>query len=390
MSTDKTGHVLSLPSAYLIARSRAHRKRPLPQAAGLNETPQESDSFKTYALDFEDPDNPSSANLSPDVLSYCKKARLLGSNQSPDVLTKGLLEGLVTYTKNDDFVKILLCDPDFPGLLHFLVRLALGSYHPVPQTQESSLNKVISLLDHPEIAPNEWPTDVVTNTPSTLSQPERTPLSDMLRTTESHPEYPVHLLVANILANASRYLPNNHVLLNEEVEKLLTTWCNSPSLHLLLLGAKIRFNLCASQSKSKVPHATDGEKSETCKPVYYPDIFRLDKPIQSGNGDLFQDDYDVDIIFVHGMRGSVFYTWRQNESLIEVNEIGQSTHSKCWPRDWLSSDFPRARVLGIDTSLSPFIWNPICPVDRLKAGSLLLHVTLMTGSSLTRTLAGGS
>ncbi|CAH8479079.1 unnamed protein product [Dicrocoelium dendriticum] len=35
-------------------------------------------------------------------------------------------------------------------------------------------------------------------------------------------------------------------------------------------------------------------------------------------------------------------------------------------QDWLSLEFPRARILAIDASLNPFVWDPICPVDKLE------------------------
>ncbi|KAL3315599.1 Serine active site containing protein 1 [Cichlidogyrus casuarinus] len=63
------------------------------------------------------------------------------------------------------------------------------------------------------------------------------------------------------------------------------------------------------------------------------------------------------------MNGSVFYTWRQHDS---ARDCEQQAYSKCWPQDWLSKQYPSARILGLNATLKPFLWNQICPVDRIK------------------------
>jgi len=67
---------------------------------------------------------------------------------------------------------------------------------------------------------------------------------------------------------------------------------------------------------------------------------------------------DVDVVFIHGINGSPFYTWRQNET------IDKSLFSKCWPKDWLPADYPNVRVLSVqyDSSLSE--WLLTCPAEK--------------------------
>ncbi|PAV60383.1 hypothetical protein WR25_23569 [Diploscapter pachys] len=49
-----------------------------------------------------------------------------------------------------------------------------------------------------------------------------------------------------------------------------------------------------------------------------------------------------DIVMIHGLRGSVDYTWRQKDS--QSNIISQ-----CWPKDWLPLDIQQPiRIIGID------------------------------------------
>ena len=47
-----------------------------------------------------------------------------------------------------------------------------------------------------------------------------------------------------------------------------------------------------------------------------------------------RSNWGVDLVFVHGLWGGVFYTWRQGGA-----EPGPgATQSSCWPRDWLLQD----------------------------------------------------
>ncbi|CAJ0579019.1 unnamed protein product, partial [Mesorhabditis spiculigera] len=51
---------------------------------------------------------------------------------------------------------------------------------------------------------------------------------------------------------------------------------------------------------------------------------------------------EVDIVLIHGLCGSVFYTWRQKDNK-------SALISECWPKDWLPLDINEPiRILGID------------------------------------------
>lgn len=65
---------------------------------------------------------------------------------------------------------------------------------------------------------------------------------------------------------------------------------------------------------------------------------------------------DADVVFVHGLRGGPFMTWRQQEEK-DVKNSG----TDCWPKSWLVGDIPNVRVLMLeyDTSLSN--WVAQCP-----------------------------
>lgn len=46
------------------------------------------------------------------------------------------------------------------------------------------------------------------------------------------------------------------------------------------------------------------------------------------------EDYDFDIIFVNGLSGGVFHTWRQHDSVLLEADTDEKVkkYTKCWPR----------------------------------------------------------
>ncbi|KRZ77895.1 Protein SERAC1 [Trichinella papuae] len=80
-----------------------------------------------------------------------------------------------------------------------------------------------------------------------------------------------------------------------------------------------------------------------------------------------RDQYDADIIFVHGLRGGMFRTWRQKDYTKEkdliLNEIKMNAPQVyCWPRDWLAEDIGKSvRILGIDYASYVSDWSSRCP-----------------------------
>ncbi|KAJ7336654.1 Serine active site containing protein 1 [Desmophyllum pertusum] len=72
----------------------------------------------------------------------------------------------------------------------------------------------------------------------------------------------------------------------------------------------------------------------------------------------YSTSIDADVVFVHGLRGGPFMTWRQQEEK-DVKKSG----TDCWPKSWLVRDIPNIRVLMVeyDTSLSH--WVSQCPQE---------------------------
>lgn len=66
---------------------------------------------------------------------------------------------------------------------------------------------------------------------------------------------------------------------------------------------------------------------------------------------------EADVIFVHGLRGGPFMTWRQQEEKTSSGKNG----TECWPRSWLVRDVPNIRVLMVEYDTSLTHWVSQCP-----------------------------
>uniref|UniRef100_U3I4X6 Protein SERAC1 n=1 Tax=Anas platyrhynchos platyrhynchos TaxID=8840 RepID=U3I4X6_ANAPP len=75
----------------------------------------------------------------------------------------------------------------------------------------------------------------------------------------------------------------------------------------------------------------------------------------------------ADILFVHGLLGAAFKTWRQqdvDQPLDKKASEVEEEYSQCWPKTWLASDCPTLRIISVeyDTRLSD--WKAKCPVEK--------------------------
>ncbi|XP_045699761.1 protein SERAC1 isoform X2 [Phyllostomus hastatus] len=75
----------------------------------------------------------------------------------------------------------------------------------------------------------------------------------------------------------------------------------------------------------------------------------------------------ADVLFVHGLMGAAFKTWRQQDSdevLTDKVSEAESRYMTCWPKSWLAEDCPALRIISVeyDTSLSD--WRARCPMER--------------------------
>lgn len=77
-------------------------------------------------------------------------------------------------------------------------------------------------------------------------------------------------------------------------------------------------------------------------------------------------DPAFDVIFLHGLRGSVFRTWRQKDDPLNPDVV------RCWPRDWLPGDIHApVRLIGVDYSSSLLEFTGSAETLELRAVRLL-------------------
>lgn len=65
----------------------------------------------------------------------------------------------------------------------------------------------------------------------------------------------------------------------------------------------------------------------------------------------------MDIVFVHGIRGGPFVTWRRMRTLNVVPAAVEIDHNLCWPSTWLAKDIPEARLLSMQYSAPASGWE---------------------------------
>ncbi|CAH7310243.1 Serac1 [Phodopus roborovskii] len=75
----------------------------------------------------------------------------------------------------------------------------------------------------------------------------------------------------------------------------------------------------------------------------------------------------ADVLFIHGLMGAAFKTWRQHDServVMENDVVDENRYTTCWPQTWLAKDCPALRIISVeyDTSLSD--WRARCPMER--------------------------
>ena len=91
----------------------------------------------------------------------------------------------------------------------------------------------------------------------------------------------------------------------------------------------------------------------------------------------------VDVVFVHGIRGGAFATWRREgvQNREPGHKGGSLDHGYCWPSVWLPQDVPQARLLSMEYAAAPASgWevSALSPACHITAGSIVLPAVLVS------------
>ncbi|KAL5714236.1 hypothetical protein ACHQM5_016225 [Ranunculus cassubicifolius] len=102
---------------------------------------------------------------------------------------------------------------------------------------------------------------------------------------------------------------------------------------------------------------------------------------------LESEDPLLDIVFIHGLRGGPFKTWRVAEDkfsttsksgLVEKIDQEAGKQGSCWPREWLATDFPYARLFSVKYKTNLTQWSG-ASLPLQEVSSLLLKKLVAAG-----------
>ncbi|XP_059257332.1 protein SERAC1 isoform X2 [Mustela nigripes] len=154
--------------------------------------------------------------------------------------------------------------------------------------------------------------------------------------------YQLHKDCPKIQRNIMRIIGN--MALNE---RLHSTIVRSGWVSILAEAMKSRRIMEASHAArtlANLDRETMREKYHDGVYVLHPQ-YRTSQPIKA------------DVLFIHGLMGAAFKTWRQQDSeqvLTEKILEDEARYTTCWPKTWLARDCPALRIISVeyDTSLS--------------------------------------
>ncbi|KAM9840051.1 protein SERAC1 isoform 1-T1 [Aulostomus maculatus] len=74
----------------------------------------------------------------------------------------------------------------------------------------------------------------------------------------------------------------------------------------------------------------------------------------------------ADVLFIHGILGAAFKTWRQKDRNTGEEEKDEDDYTECWPKSWLAADCPNLRVLSVEYDSHLSDWMAKCPVENQR------------------------
>jgi len=239
--------------------------------------------------------------------------------------TKIAIQGYIQQFE-DDFINETDLNEEFHRDTHLIMDLPVRNRHTITQVIEYSL---IATLSHSTMKSH-----------CQILSEETQLLPLLLRIAQ---EYPDHLrlksLIGKILANMSLFTETHHSIFASGWVGVLAQWNRDPNLLVSLPAAKALGNLDQNFASAK----------------FAPGIYLMspnDRVVKHANQ---RSNPGVDVVFIHGLLGGVFFTWRQHDKVKErswsdLSLIGEQNYSYCWPRDWISQDGleDQVRVIGVD------------------------------------------
>ena len=178
-----------------------------------------------------------------------------------------------------------------------------------------------------------------------------------------------HTLALPLLYRLAETFPHNSKL-SSLIGQILANICQHDQLLEAVWRAGWVRSLAAWRTSRLVEVSLPAEKclanmdAEFGGSRYSPGVYLLapsDRLVSHTNS---LSNWGVDGVFVHGLWGGVFFTWRERE-----REGQQENFSPCWPRDWLLTEShtrDHVRLLGCDFHSYLSQWGNDCPVQNFK------------------------
>eukprot|EP00210_Caulerpa_lentillifera_P006475 g6187.t1 len=154
----------------------------------------------------------------------------------------------------------------------------------------------------------------------------------------------------------------------DQVSSLLTSWI--PWLEINLKSEDL---LLASHSLRALLHIKQIQQTSECQNLAFHDglhFFQSSPELLESLLLNKSDQFRLDVVFVHGIRGGPFITWR-----IDNDNDHHNTRSSCWPSFWLSQDHPETRLVTVEFPAPVSTWEGGCNPLKETAWTLLNKLT---------------
>lgn len=182
---------------------------------------------------------------------------------------------------------------------------------------------------------------------------ERGLISSLLTLFENFPEdSEMNASIAKILAQLSQFKFSRKHFFTCGWVGILARWLREENLELRLSANKALFNLSSDDQVL-------GNHLYILHPRFIDGIHKFD------------------IVFIHGLLGSIFRTWRQADSSKE-----RSDYTRCWPESWLANDISGLRILAVDYHSSIFERKGDCSSEKrslIDRGETLINELIAAG-----------
>lgn len=157
------------------------------------------------------------------------------------------------------------------------------------------------------------------------------------------------------------------LILQNEIQELLNKWLKSDDVSTRSDAVRAQASL-ATIGTDSIPliFVLSIFFKELKGPKFVDGIYLLHSPTSKNNK---LTDWDMDIVFIHGVAGHALGTWKQWKEMPQMETIdsviptSRSDHFKSnihsdeiiWPRDWLAQEFPKTRVRIISVGYNVFL-----------------------------------